>query len=158
MMKKLLFFLLAVLLMPATAKAQNAVIVKMKDGSKNVVSLENPKTGVSPSISFEGNELVITGGQTLRLKLSDVARYTFGDYTTGIHEIGRHTPSVAFHGDIITFSNQPTGINAEVYNAEGLMVRRLKINGSNAHLSLAGLSSGIYILRVGNQTYKIYKP
>jgi allophanate hydrolase subunit 2 len=156
--KKLLLLLLAVLLAPATVKAQNAVIIKMKDGSHNVVSLEAPQPGVSPTMTFEGDELVVTGGRTLRLKLSDILRYKFGDYALGIREIGNRTPGVAFHGDDITFSNQPAGTRAEVYTAGGVMVRQLTMSSAEARLSLGGLASGIYILKVGDQTYKIQKP
>ena len=122
-MKKLLLLMLAGFLSPTLAKGQNAIILQMKDGSKNVVSLEAPSSGTDPSITFDGSEMVITGGKTLRVKLSDVLRYTYGDASTGIQEIGDATPGILFQNGEIVFTNQTEGMHAEIYNAGGLLIR-----------------------------------
>ena len=130
-MKKLLLLMLAGFLSPTLAKGQNAIILQMKDGSKNVVSLEAPSSGTDPSITFDGSEMVITGGKTLRVKLSDVLRYTYGDASTGIQEIGDAT----------------------------LLIRSFVAKaGETVRFSLSKLPSGVYLLKNGSVTYKILKP
>lgn len=145
---------------PQPAAGPNAVIVHMKDGSKNIVSLEDPMSGQTPTITFDGGDLVINGGQTLRVKLSEVRRYTFGVYAhekdiieTSIDK----KPSILLQGDNIILSNLPDGSIATLYNVGGVTVRQTVIEGRGTRLSLSGLPAGIYILKAGSQTLKIQK-
>lgn len=145
---------------PQPAAGPNAVIVHMKDGSKNIVSLEDPVSGQTPTISFDGGDLVVKGGQTLRVRLSEVKRYTFGVYA---HEkevidtsIGKK-PSIVLQGNDVIISNLPIGSIATIYNVSGVAVLQTEIGSQEARLSLSGLPAGIYILKAGSQTLKIQK-
>ena len=157
-MKKLIILLMAGCLISLAAHAQNAVIIQMKDGTKNVIALENIQGGQSPTIAFEGNELVVTSSHTLRLDMSKVLRYTFGDYATGIHETGNHTAEVVFLGGDIKISNQPASTRAKIFNASGVLMRSIEVGNTTAQITLNGLPAGVYILKVGCTTYKILKP
>lgn len=158
MVRKLIILLLMEFLVPVTLPAQKAIIIHMKDGSTNVVALNDAQVSQSPTLTFEGSDLVVKSSQTIRLNIRDIQRYTFGDYSTGLSEIKGRDPGIVFNGDDITISNQRPGIRGELYNAGGQLVRRQNVGGSGSQLSLSGLPSGVYILKIGSTTYKILKP
>lgn len=156
---RLLIFSYVLVMLPMTAAAQDAIIFQMKDGNRHVFSLKSQQGSPSPNITFGENEVIIKTSETLHLKLSDLQRYYFDDYATSISPLGGVTPGISFDGEVVTVTNQPDGAKVDVYNVGGLLVRSLTArDGHMTQIPLDGLSSGIYIIKVGSVTRKIMKP
>lgn len=157
-MKKLIILLLFATALVATVQAQNTIVLKMKDGTKNVVFLKGPDSSpyMTPYITFEDNDIVIYGDQELRLPMSQVQNYTYSDHTS-IKTVVGETPTVLFKNNEIDIANQPEGTTAMIYAANGQLVKSVTTKGSNSQISLDGLAQGVYVMKMGRATFKFVK-
>ncbi|MBR1550855.1 MAG: T9SS type A sorting domain-containing protein [Muribaculaceae bacterium] len=157
-MKKIILFLLMIIAF-AGAQAQNAIVLKMKDGTKNVVYLRGPETSPTmvPYVTFEEGDVVIRGDHELRMAMADVQNYVYTDTPNGIATIGGTTPIVQFKQNEISIARQPQGTEAAVYTVGGSLVRSVACQGGDATISLDDLPQGVYLIKVGSVTYKFLK-
>ena len=156
-MRKIIL-LLMLLIAYGGLQAQNAMVLKMKDGTKNVVYLRGPESSPTmvPFVTFEGGDIVIHGDHELRLPMSTVQRYTYTDSPDAITTV-ELKPVVLFKGNEIALSNHPAGTVAMVYNVSGMLVKRATSTGGDATISLAELPKGVYVITIGSSTYKFMK-
>lgn len=155
MMKKLLILLLAVLLMPAIAKAQNPILVlHHANGTTSEVELYT-----MPRIVMTADKMQIKSSVAeLEYDKADVLRFTFKNVGTGIDAV--HS-EVAFRidEDRVTFHGIPEAGAVKVYNLKGVQIPvRLKVAGSDAVLSLTQLPKGIYLVNISGKTLKFIRP
>jgi len=155
MMKKLLIFLLAVLLMPAIVKAQNPILVlHHANGNTSEVELYT-----MPRILMTADKMQIKSSVAeLEYDKTDVLRFTFKNVGTGIDAV--HS-EMAFRidEDCVTFRGIPEAGAVKVYNLKGVQIPvRLEIAGGDAVLSLSQLPKGIYLVDINSKTLKIIRP
>lgn len=128
------------------------LVVWMKNGEKVYVDLsEQPKT------TFEDQYLVITGTQiSVCYPLSQIVRYTYELPTTGIETTDDNTTHLSMRGDELIFQHLKPGTTIRVYAMDGTLV-----HAENAGIdavtivSLTKFTSGVYIVKVGNESHKI---
>lgn len=157
-MKKIILLLL-LLTAAIGVSAQNAVVLYMLDGTKNVVYIKSPDTNPSliPTITFDEGDMIISGDHVLRVTMSDVKRYIYTNNPSGVDDVKKAEPTLVFNGDVISVTNMPAGTPLEVYGINGSLVRSASLRGDAGQLSLEGLAEGVYIVKVGKTTYKILK-
>lgn len=139
-------------------QAQNAIVLKMKDGTQNVVYLSAPDSDPSlvPSVTFDENDIVVRGDHELRVEMSDVISYVYIPKGAGIDDVCRNSPTVVFKGDIISVMNQE-GAVVMIHAANGALVKRVVAQSNEATISLEDLTDGVYVITVGRSSYKFLK-
>jgi len=122
---------LSIILIASTIQADDYpyLTFSRNDGSEQSI------TAIGTTISFAGGELTAkNGNEQLSISLVDLCKMFFSD-TTGIRDEVSMPTSQSIH--IYTLS----GVDMGIYST---------IDSARSHLA-----SGIYIIKSGNQTYKI---
>lgn len=138
-MKKLIFSLLT-LLAATTSWAETALIVHQKSGGTVEYSFNE-----KPVVTYADDYLVISvPGASVHYPLADMQKFTFGevsDMVTRITAPENATP-------------QPTFI----YGIDGKLMRTMQpTEDGKTPASLDGLSTGTYIIKNGQTSYKVLK-
>ena len=133
-----------------------AMTILMKDGTMQTIRL-----AWQPVISFAGTDLNITGHElNLSLPLADVVRYTFETYdATGIDDVknNKHV-HIDFEGEVLIVSGLSEAETIAVYDLQGKLLSRATVgNDGRLNLSLHSLPTGVYVMKVGQTSYKIKK-
>jgi hypothetical protein len=134
--------------MPQTQR----LVVWMKGGEKVYFNLrEQPKT------TFEAPDLVITTTELIvSYPLSQIVRYTYELPTTGIETIDKNVVYISVQGDELTFQHLNPGTIIRVYAMDGTLIHSEKAGTDPVTIvSLAKPSSGVYIVKVGDESHKI---
>ena len=149
-MRALSFFI--ALFVATTIGAQRLDYLTFRLQNGNEYSL-NIAAGATLTVS--GNNLVgQAGGKQVTLALADLEALFFAPNATGIEETTTATVDAQFCNDALQVT-APAGTAIRVFNLEGRTLATLKKNtNGNERFSLP-LSSGIYVVRVGQQTFKI---
>ncbi len=139
------------------AWSQNAtqqLVVWMKSGEKVRFSLlEEPRT------SFEGNLLVITtNSSSVRYQLANVRRYTYEGSFTRVNSMDAHDLMFVQTSDGVELRNVTRGTVVRLYNTAGVLLDSKTSVGSTVSFSLSALPSGVYIVNINDQNFKISKP
>lgn len=128
------------------------LVVWMKNGEKVFFDLsEQPKT------TFEDQDLVITATQiSVCYPLSQIVRYTYELPTTGIENTNDNITQISMRGDELTFQQLKLGTTIRVYAMDGTLIHAEKA-GTDAVtiVSMAKFTSGVYIVKVGDESHKI---
>lgn len=133
-----------------------AMTILMKDGTMQTIRL-----AWQPVISFAGTDLNITGHElNLSLPLADVVRYTFETYdATSIDDVknNKHV-HIDFEGEVLIVSGLSEAETIAVYDLQGKLLSRATVgNDGRLKLSLHSLPTGVYVMKVGQTSYKIKK-
>ena len=158
-MKKLLLLFVALVATSMTALADivevNALAVFTKDGVKTTFILQE-----KPEVFFEGFDLrVVSEKQDVSFPVSNLLRFTFEkqDYD-GITERKKEEPGLNFKDGMLVVSQVEAGKQVCIYAADGKLLRTITPRRSGTfRLNLSQLTQGVYIVRVGQTSYKISK-
>lgn len=138
-MKKLIFSLLT--LFAATASwADTALIVHQKSGGTVEFAFRE-----KPVVTYDGEYLVITVmDASVSYPLSNMQKFTFGEVSDDYTRITAP----------VNVAPQPTYI----YSLDGKLVRTLQPSeDGSTSASLEGLTSGTYVIKNGQTSYKVLK-
>lgn len=161
-MKRLATRIIAVLLtficMNADVTAKDVEICLNLDGDKKIFVKDSRHL----SLKIKGDKLTIycDGKETATYDSGDVHKITF-EQNSGIHDLkGDDSDSGMLTRDGATgirLSGFIAGTQVVIYTIGGLCVRNLSIPDDNSDISidLEGLNPGIYIVTVGNNSFKI---
>ena len=142
MKKKLssLFFLLGFFLQGWSQSVQ--LIVHAKLGAKVSYALSE-----KPIVKYKGDVLVLTTeSTTVEYPLSDLQMFTFSETEDAVESVTMKQPK----GDE----------TVRIYNVSGILVRTIQpsqTESTDTKFSTRDLPKGTYIIKQGNQTYKITK-
>lgn len=155
-MKHLLVFILLLLpfSMVIAEDADSRLVVWRTDGSKIVYSLsEQPKT------TFTSEGVVITTNTvSVTYPLTQIVKYTYEDIASGIESVtndGRIL--VSQDGYNFKFSNLKENTLVQVYSVNGSLISTHKSEGKQISISLRDHANGVYIIKVGDTSYKVIK-
>ena len=157
-MKHIFILILLGLLTAPAAKAQSELVVQLADGSTTVYALSQ-----QPVVAFEGDNLVITAGEAeATFARAEVEQFFFRPVGTGIGKVssGGLERRVRFAApDLIVVSGIAEDDALRVVAVEGRTAAATIDRAAGiANISLAGLPTGVYILKTNQtDTIKIFK-
>ena len=158
-MRKLNLLILLLLAWPIGMLADDllaTLIVTTKNGSETTFFLKD-KT----QVKFEGANLKVTSSAgDVTFALADVLQFTYAKKDpAGINETIDEKTEVTFQDDVLVISQIKAGKTVSLYALDGKLIRQLKPQRSGTYrLNLSELSSGLYLVKADNTTYKITKP
>ena len=154
-MKQLIVLLLAVLLMPAAAKAQNPTLVlHHANGTTSEIELYT-----MPRIAMTADKMQIKSAVLdVEYDKSDVVLFTFKNVDSGVDAI-HGVMAFRIDEDHVTFHGVKDPNTVRVYNLKGVQIPvRLNLVGSDIILSLDQLPKGVYLVNISGKTLKIIRP
>lgn len=140
----------------AQAVTQTALVVHTKSGSATTFLLKD-----KPLVNFEGTDLKVSSDQgDAYFPLADVLRFTYLQVDpSGIDQQTVPDTGVSFDDGVLVISQLRAGATVSVYSLDGKLVRQIAPQRYGTYrLNLSELSSGLYIVKADNTTYKITKP
>ena len=154
-MKNLRNILAAWLLMVgATAFADDyAYLSIVETGGQSEVSINNIK-----NITFDDTNMLInlTDGNQQKLPLSGLTKMFFSGESTSIQSVAANGKQTSFAlKDGVLHVAGAQGANITVFDVNGKAVRNVIATRAETEINLSGLTKGVYIVRVGDQTKKI---
>lgn len=121
----------------AATYAQNAMYVYMNDGHTLCFRLSQ-----DPVATIEGTDVVVRSvAETVTIPMADIGQFAVED----VHISTQIAPTAIHDTDAV------------LYNAEGKMMRRVRINGNNYDVLVKDMPEGLYLLKVKNTVIKITK-
>ncbi len=158
-MKKILFLLMALALLPTVARADDAaqqLVVWLKNGQKIRHDLAD-----KPETRFNAGYLMLsTSKVSVSYPLTDVLRYTFeGDIpVVSVPSVKPGEIRVSQNDNAMLFEGLPDGTNVEVFSLDGKKLSTQKAHtGQKTLISLQRQPAGTYLVKVGDATYKFVK-
>ena len=156
MFRRLLFFLLAGLLLPAlrVAAQSQTLVLHHADGKISEVELYT-----MPRIQMTADKMIITvQGTRQEYDKTDVVRFTYKGIGSGINTV-KPEMSYRIDEDRVTFYGIGQADRITVTNTSGMQLPvRLMAEGRNAVLSLAQLPQGVYLITINGRTLKFIRP
>lgn len=155
-MKKLL--LIAFLFIGIVAKADNLLVIEMKDASKVTFNLEE-----KPTIHFSDDKLLLESEKVAaEYNLNNVLKFYFTKIiNTDIENIKEEIKEIHFSyfDEVLDIEGIEENDIISIYNISGKIVDiNYNRNSNNAKISLRELPKGIYIVKVSEKhTIKILK-
>ncbi|HQU52403.1 MAG TPA: T9SS type A sorting domain-containing protein [Saprospiraceae bacterium] len=106
-------------------------------------------------------QLAFYDGSRQSVPLNDVRKIYFEDASTRVGVVETHTSIVCYPNpvlDAVNISNLPDHeTQISIYRMDGSLVQTRTVNGINTQLDLTLLTSGLYLLKVQDQAFKIVK-
>ena len=159
-MKNFILLLTLLLVLPVAVQADqlNTLVVLTKDNVQHQFVIAETK----PEVTFEGNSLKVTCAKpdaSVTFDLKDIVRFTYVKQDdSGINELVEDPAAVTFDGGVLVISQLKANATVGIYTTDGRLLQQLKARRSGSYrLSLSQLTPGVYIVKVGNTSYKIMK-
>ena len=113
-----------------------------------------------PTITYEGDNLVMTcGGNCVQYTLKGLEKITFTTIATGIGNLPELKQlTFSFSDDRIDIAGAKAGEPVRIYDTTGRMVDMLYTDGEGRQtISFSPMQKGVYIVQIGNTSYKLLK-
>ena len=113
-----------------------------------------------PTITYEGDNLVMTcGGNCVQYTLKGLEKITFTTIATGIGNLPELKQlTFSFSDDRIDIAGAKADEPVRIYDTTGRMVDILYTDGEGRQtISFSPMQKGVYIIQIGNTSYKILK-
>lgn len=134
-----------------SALAFDSVILWLKDGSRVIVPFSD-----KPEITFNGDQISVNNRI---FNFGELSKYTIDD-TSSIDLIGTDGKEISVdeNGDVIICSSLKAG-EISVYGTDGIRYECevITLGNGNLKISLSALSPQVYIIKAGNNTFKMRK-
>jgi len=144
---------LSSLYVKAQAYTSQVLVLVKADGKKECFLMED-----NPVVKFSDGDLsVSTTDHIISYPLSEIRYYYFSKEGYGaVNEAIDISGSVSFNNNILSIYNGSQSVVVNVFNADGTLLISERIR-EFAHFSLdmKEYSSGVYIVRNGDSTFKI---
>lgn len=140
----------------AAGKAAKSIVVNHADGSKSLIAMaDGLKT------SFTGGVMIISSEKgALEFPLGEVRSWLFsdkeGDIWSGINEAADDAAIITWDADGLRLGNIPSGTTVRLTGSDGrTALTATATEGGACVINTDGLKAGVYLLTIGNRTYKI---
>ena len=149
-LKLLLSFML--LFVCATAFAQSALVVELRDGSSATFLLAE-----KPRVTFVGEQMdVVSSSASMEINRRDVMNWHFSALPTSVDDITVEAKAMLEENNLVI-----SGISEEttitLYTLSGAVVKRTTVINGNCTIPLDGLTAGVYLVKYNNTTFKFLK-
>jgi len=131
------------------------LVVETKDHVKTTYMLSD-----KPQVTFEGNNLhIVSEKADATYNLLDVLNFTYETQSvTGVSELREEPATIDYNNGELVVSGLKANNAVSIYAMDGKLVQQQTASrGGTFRLSLSSLPQGVYIVKVGNITYKIMK-
>ena len=131
------------------------LVVETKDHVKTTYMLSD-----KPQVTFEGNNLhIVSEKADATYNLLDVLNFTYETQSvTGVSELREEPATIDYNNGELVVSGLKANDAVSIYAMDGKLVQQQTASrGGTFRLSLSSLPQGVYIVKVGNITYKIMK-
>ena len=137
-----------------SAAVGGTLTITTLDGIKQEVDLTN-----KPIITMNENELIVKlSNSELRYDIQKVADFRYTEITDVKTVVVKSSP-MQQNGDQLRFVADGTSLNVRITNVAGVLINSFDVAaGTNENISLSNLATGIYLVTVNGETYKIIKP
>lgn len=137
-----------------TAQSAVTLVIAHPDGTSIRVELRT-----SPKALFTADSaFVVSRTISLGFVASEVGKCTYENVVTDI-SVAMPSEQFRMSGDLLIFDATVKASSVRLFTAGGTALSmELDDTGNGLSLSLSSLSPGVYLCRVGNQTFKISKP
>ncbi len=140
----------------AAGKVAKSIVVNHADGGKSLIAMaDGLKT------SFAGGVMTISSEKgALEFPLSEVRSWLFsdqeGDIWSGIDEAADDAAIINWDADGLRLENIPSGTQVLLTGSDGRTApAATATDGGACVIKTDGLKAGVYLLTIGNRTYKI---
>lgn len=156
-------FLILVIFAALSAHAANDVLLIVRSNGGTVNDSTYIELDTNPVISFTKESLTVSTSD-LVISYDKVVNISFTDKVpvdipTSISPVNANKVLLRFTSPA-TFDllNVPDGARISVYTVDGrLYPSEIAVSGDVATVSLAGSNNGVYIIKVGNKSFKVTK-
>ena len=132
------------------------LIVLQKNGQKDYYDLSD-----TPVTTFSNGQLMITTASTeVSYPLADVQRYEYDGVSDDIAELApeKGTDVHVFRdGNTLTLSHVQAGSTVSLYGSDGQLLETFIGKGKPVLISVESRPDGVYMVKTGNQTFKLIK-
>ena len=147
--------LITTLFVATTLSAQRLdyLTLRLTNGEEHSLNI-----AAGATLTFSANTFVgQASGQQLQLPLADLATLFFAAEPTGIEDLSAATVSARLSSNALIVT-APAGNAVSVYTLDGRLVTTLQKGVSGSERFSLPLSSGVYIVRIGQKTFKLLAP
>ena len=147
--------LIATLFVATTLSAQRLdyLTLRLTNGEEHSLNI-----AAGATLTFSANTFVgQASGQQLQLPLADLATLFFAAEPTGIEDLSAAVVSARLSSNALIVT-APAGSAVSVYTLDGRLVTTLQKGVSGSERFSLPLSSGVYIVRIGQKTFKLLAP
>lgn len=136
----------------ATASAQSALVIELRDGSNAIFLLaENPR------VTFAGEQLsIVSSSATMEFNRRDVKNWHFVDTPSSVENITAEAKA-KLEGGALLISGITDDTAIALYSVDGVAVKYSAVIGGTCTISLDDIPAGIYIVKFNNTTFKFLK-
>ena len=140
----------------------SSIVAVIADEVKPVITVNGTEVEKAMSeITFSGNNVIISyvDGTSASFAKTDEIILTF-DGTTAVGSVEAAYETFSYNGIVdgqLKVSGLADGTKVQVYSASGLNVGAGVVADGSVSLNVSGLSSGVYVLRVGKNVIKFMK-
>lgn len=147
--------LLAALFVATTLSAQRLdyLTLRLTNGEEHSMNIATGATLTFSANTFVGQ----ASGQQLQLPLADLATLFFAAEPTGIEDLSAAVVSARLSSNALIVT-APAGSTVSVYTLDGRLVTTLQKGVSGSERFSIPLSSGVYVIRIGQKTFKLLAP
>ena len=136
----------------ATASAQSALVVELRDGSNATFLLAE-----SPRVTFAGEQLsIVSSSATMEFNCRNVKNWHFVDTPSSVENIAAEA-KVKLEGGALLISGITDDTAIALYSVDGVAVKHSAVIGGTCTISLDDIQAGIYIVKFNNTTFKFLK-
>ena len=153
-LRKIMILCCGVLSFSASAHV-GYLVIDCKDGSKTSMALAD-----EPVMTCENNVLCASSSNIeIEIPFKDLLNFYFSENdVSNVKSLETDSSSHQIYDDQITFQNLKPGELIDMYNISGMLMRHVSADSEgNAIIDMAGLSSGVYIVRTANLSFKVNK-
>ncbi|MEF9923642.1 MAG: T9SS type A sorting domain-containing protein [Muribaculaceae bacterium] len=135
----------------ARAAVNETLSVHLKDGTSTQFLLNE-----EPKITFGTTTVKVQSSHlTMEFEKANVLKFTYGG-SSSVDEIKTESTPFIQQGNKLLFLNLANDCVVTIYNVNGAIVQSpVVVSDNQFEISVADLSAGIYIVKVGSQSYKI---
>lgn len=153
-MKHIAAIVLATLACPHVLAEDNyAIQLLLADNSSVTCAFSQ-----NPEMTFADGKITLTASDATigSWEFSDVRKWNFIDATQlAVQGVGTGKPQVLIQGDVITITGAGRQ-KAQIFDAAGRMCMNTTL-GKDSRISLNKLGTGVYILKIADNTLKFVK-
>ena len=149
-MRILSFFVALLLATSMSAQRLDYLTFRLLNGNEQSLNISSGAV-----LTFANDKLITTcDGQTITIATSDLGAIFFSAELTGINAVATAVVKAQFTGGALQVV-APAGTPVGVYNLDGRNVATLKKSTNGNERFTLPLHKGIYVVRVGEQTFKL---